>query len=150
MTVGETLTLVGVGVSLLSVLFLYLNQRRANKTNETAVEVETDDKIAARRLGEIQRLDALVKELRADMNAMKETITELQKRDSEKQETINSQRDELERTNQVLADVRRLFAEFVARVEFAWESGHDAMPSLTKAERDLLEHTTPGRLRPQT
>lgn len=147
MTVGETFTGVGVGVSLLGVLFVYLNQRRANKIGESVAEVETDDKIAARRLGEIQRLDALVKELRTDMNAMKETITELQKRDTEKQETIDSQRDELEKTNEILSDVRKLFSAFVKRVEFAWESGHETMPSLTKAERDLLELTTPGRLR---
>lgn len=143
MTVGETFTGVGVGVSLLGVLFLYFNQKRANKISETAVDVETDDKIAARRLGEIQRLDALVKELRADMNAMKETIAELQKRDNEKQRTIDTQADELERTNEILSDVRRLFSEFVKRVEFAWEAGHETMPSLTREERELLEHTRP-------
>lgn len=145
MTVGEVLTLVGTLVSFAGILFLYLNQRRASNINEQATEVETDDKIAARRLGEIQRLDTLVKDLRADMDAMKETITELQKRDTEKQKTINSQRKELDNTNAVLAEVRRLFSDFVARVEFAWESGHESMPSLTTAERELLEHTAPRR-----
>ena len=144
------LGLVSILVTLALGVLVGINTWRANRNDEKATDVETDDKIAARRLGEIQRLDALVKELRTDMNAMKETIAELQKRDNEKQATINSQRDELDRTNEVLSDVRRLFAEFVARVEFAWESGHETMPSLTKAERDLLENTTPGRLRPQT
>lgn len=145
MTVGETFTGVGVGVSLLSVLFLYLNQRRANKIDESATEVETDDKIAARRLGEIQRLDALVTGLRADMTQMQETIAELQKRDREKQTTIDEQASELAATNKLLTDVRKLVFEFVARVEFAWESQHDVMPTLTRAERDLLENTIPRR-----
>lgn len=145
MTVGETFTGVGVGVSLLSVLFLYLNQRRANKIDESATEVETDDKIAARRLGEIQRLDALVTGLRADMTQMQETIAELQKRDREKQTTIDEQASELAATNKLLSDVRKLFFQFVERVEFAWDSKHDVMPSLTRAERELLEHTLPRR-----
>ena len=145
MTVGETFTGVGVGVSLLGVLFVYLNQRRANKIDESATEVETDDKIAARRLGEIQRLDALVTGLRADLTKMQETIAELQKRDREKQTTIDEQATELAATNKILTDVRKLFFEFVGRVEFAWESQHDVMPTLTRAERDLLENTVPRR-----
>lgn len=150
MTVGETFTGVGVGVSLLSVLFLYLNQRRANKIDESATEVETDDRIAARRLGEIQRLDALVRELRTDMNAMKETIAELQRRDTEKQRTIDTQATELEDTNAVLSELRALVYAFVKRVEFAWTEKHEVMPSLTRDERDLLENTIPTRLRPRT
>lgn len=145
MTVGETFTGVGVGVSLLSVLFLYLNQRRANKIDESATEVETDDKIAARRLGEIQRLDTLVRELRADMTQMQATIAELQLRDRQKQTTIDEQASELAATNSLLNDVRKLVFQFVARVEFAWESKHEVMPTLTRAERDLLEHTIPRR-----
>lgn len=137
------LGLISLIVTLLLGLLAVINNHRATKNNEKQSAVGQEDIIAKRRKEELDRLYERVDKL-------EKTVESLLKRDAEKQETIDTQRDELERTNEILSDVRKLFAQFVQRVEFAWDAGHETMPSLTKAERDLLEQTTPGRLRPQT
>ena len=138
--------------SLLLVVFTALNARRANKTSEKKLTLDEqqaedtrEDAIAENRRVELERLYARVDKL-------EKIVESLQQRDAEKQETINAQRQELGRTNeelaqtvQLLTDVRKLFFAFVGRVEFAWESQHDVMPALTRAERALLEDTLPGR-----
>lgn len=149
MTPGEIFTGLGILVSLAGVVFVYANQRRANQVSEKKLTVEEraadsaeEDRIAARRLSEIERLDDLVNGLRVELDAMKKKIDGLEKSDREKQKTIDSQADELGRTNVLLSDLRSAFKAFVERVEKAWDDGH-SRPSLTVEERALLENTIP-------
>ena len=130
---------VSIAVTLLLWVLVFITNRRANQTSEKKVEIEAEDTIAERRRVELERLYLRVEKL-------ERIVEELQKRDREKQTTINDQADELERTNEVLSDVRELFTRFVARVEVAWTSGH-TMPTLTADERELLERTLPRRIR---
>jgi len=109
---------------------------------ERALEVDVDDRIAQRRLGEIERLDELVTGLRSELDEMKKSVGELEARDRKKQKTINTQANEIEKTNRLLSDLRTAFTQFVGRVEKAWDDGHPR-PSLTAEERALLEDTIP-------
>jgi chromosome segregation ATPase len=145
-TGAELLTLASSVVALAGVVLMFVTNRRANATSEKKVDIEAEQSVAEMRLSEIKRLDDLVRSLRLDVDKLTKTVEELQRRDRDKQRTINDQADELERTNEVLSDVRELFTRFVARVEIAWTSGH-TMPTLTADERELLERTLPRRIR---
>lgn len=142
MTGGELLGAVTGVTALLGVVLVFITNRRANKTNEKKLtidernaEVERDDKIAARRLGELNRLYERVA-------VLEKTVQDLLERDKEKQKTIDTQADDLEKTNDALDSVRSLFVSFVKRVEKAWKAGHQ-MPTLTTDEQALLEMTLP-------
>lgn len=70
MTGGETLGWVSLGVTFLLGVFVALNNRRANRTSEKkltieeqAAEDQSDDRIAERRLAELNRLYARVEAL---------------------------------------------------------------------------------------
>lgn len=139
MSGGEILALVSSLVALAGMVLVFITNRRANATSEKKVGLEAEDSIAERRRVELERLYLRVEKL-------EKIVEELQRRDRDKQRTIDDQADELERTNEVLEDVRALFTRFVARVETAWTSGH-TMPTLTLEERELLERTLPRRIR---
>ncbi len=133
---------VSPGITLLIGVLVYLNARRQNRTGEKKLSLEEqqeandrEDVIAKRRAEELERLYERVDKL-------EKTVEALQEADREKQQTINYQADELQRTNQVLAAVRTLFLTFERRVREAWENGH-TMPTLTSDERALLEDTIP-------
>lgn len=107
---------------------------------------ESDDRIASRRLEEIERLDKAVRELRAD-------VKELQEQRKQDLQTIDAQADELEATNDDLdhaidlfTKVKAVFAGYVTRMENAWPAG-GAMPLLTPEERELLAAELPRRAR---
>lgn len=142
MSAGDLLGFISLGVSLLLGVLVFVTNRRANKTSEKKLSVEEqeiednrEDVIAKRRKEELDRLYQRVDKL-------EKIVDELQRRDREKQTTIDDQAGELERTNRLLADVRRLFVRYTARVERAWADGH-TMPTLTEEERALLENTIP-------
>lgn len=144
MTGGEVMALISlIGTLLLGVL-AFVTNRRANRTSEKKLTLEEqtaeddrEDNIAERRRIELDRLYQRVDKL-------EKIVEQLRLRDEQKQTTINSQADELERTNELLSAVRILFSRFVGRVETAWKDGH-TMPALTVDERFLLESTTPHR-----
>lgn len=142
MSAGEILGTVSIVVTLLLGILVFITNRRANRTSEKKLTLEEqqaaderEDGIAERRRVELERLYGRVEKL-------EEIVKQLQAADRKKQVTINEQADELERTNDILSDVRALFSKFVTRVEEAWASGK-AMPTLTTEERRLLEDTIP-------
>lgn len=155
MNAGVVAALIMAGGGLLTGLISLYRNLRADKTKEKVseqqlsleqqrFEADRTDAIAQNRLKEIERLSGELKDLRAEFDKLRDTVEDLQKRDREKQRTINEQANELEQTNNLLADVRALFSRFVARVEQAWKDGH-TMPTLTDEERELLESTLPKR-----
>lgn len=140
---GEMLSLVTAMAALLGVVLVFITNRRANKTDEKkltleeqAVEDAHEDKIAERRLGELNRLYERVA-------VLEKTVEQLIERDKQKQATIDTQAGDLERTNDALDSVRGLFIAFVKRVETAWRDGH-TMPTLSADEQALLEMTLPA------
>lgn len=137
---GFVLGLISITVTLLLGVLVFITNRRANTTQakkltleEQTVEDKRHRSISQERREELDRLYARVDKL-------EHMVEELQRRDEQKQNTINEQADEIERTNTVLGQVRRLFVRYTARVEQAWRDGH-TMPTLTSDERALLEDT---------
>jgi Mg2+ and Co2+ transporter CorA len=123
-------------------VLVWNNQRRQAHAGERSVdideqtaEISNEDKIAERRRVELERLYLRVEKLEG-------IVERLQQADEDKQKTIDSQADELGRTNDLLSDLRSAFKAFVERVEKAWDDGH-SRPSLTDEERSLLENTIP-------
>ncbi|MFL2001424.1 hypothetical protein [Microbacterium sp. A1-JK] len=119
---------------------MFLNSRRVAKqgdrkltTDEQSVEDAREDVIAERRRIELERLYERVAILEADIEGLKNSR-------QKQQDTIESQADEIERTNDVLSNVRHIFSEFVKRVQDAWAEGR-TMPALTPEELKLLEDT---------
>lgn len=147
MTGGEILSLITGLTALAGVVLVFITNRRANATNEKKLTLEEqqaedarEDKIAERRLGELNRLYERVA-------VLEKTVEQLLERDRQKQATIDTQADDLDRTNDALDSIRSLFIAFVRRVETAWKDGH-TMPTLTEDEQALLEMTLPAsRLR---
>lgn len=140
---GETwLGLISLAATTALGLLVWNNQRRQARAGERSVDIDeqsaeiaNEDKIAERRRVELERLYKRVEKLEG-------IVERLEKSDTAKQETINSQASELEKTNTLLADLRSAFTAFVGRVEKAWDDGH-SKPSLTDEERALLENTIP-------
>lgn len=139
---NDVLPIVSIAVTLLLGVLVFITNRRANRTSEKHLTLEEqqeandrEDTIAERRRVELERLYQRVDKL-------EKTVAALQEADEKKQRTINDQADELERTNEVLTDVRALFSRFVTRVEEAWKNGH-TMPTLTTDEWALLNDTIP-------
>lgn len=139
---GEIMGGISILVSLILGLLVFITNRRsaANKEkrltiDEQRIEDARLDNIADRRREELDRLYVRVEKLETLVN-------ELRERDEQKQTTIEHQADELKRTNQLLADVRRLFARYTTRVEKAWKLGH-TMPTLTDEEKAVLADATP-------
>ena len=146
MTGGEVMGAISLLVTLLLGLLVFRTNSRANKTSEKTLtlqeqnaEDDREDNIAERRRVELERLYERVDKL-------EQIVEQLRIRDVQKQSTINDQADDLERTNATLSDVRNLFSRFVDRVAQSWTDGH-TMPTLTTAERTLLEDTIPYRTR---
>jgi len=128
--------------SLLGTLFLgylsYRNYKRANDVQTKATEVQAQAAIDARASMIAKETADELTRLYKRVDKLEQIVEELQKRDRQKQATIEDQAAELDRTNGVLAAVRSLFVAYAARVERAWRDGH-AMPVLTAEERAILE-----------
>lgn len=159
MTPTEVFTLTMSLLTAGALLYGEVTKRRAQKQQAAAEAerlrlekaentVESDDRIAARRLEEIVRLDEAVKELRAD-------VKELQEQRQQDARTIGAQADELEATNEDLdhaialfTKIKAVFAEYADRIEAAWPQGVGIiMPALTADERALLDAELPRRAR---
>jgi hypothetical protein len=138
MTFEQLLSAAALFVSLTLGAFVLLRDWWAKRHADTVLEVDVDDRIAERRRVELERLYERVEKLEG-------IVDRLEKSDTDKQKTINSQASELEKTNTLLSDLRTAFTAFVGRVERAWEDGHPK-PSLTEQERSLLENTIPRNL----
>lgn len=112
-------------------------ETRVQKAREQAVAevkatTEAEDRIAERRLTEIQRLDDRIDELRSEVDGLKEQI----KKDGR---IIDDQATLIDK-------LRALVLSFVDRVEVAWREQHPTAPALTAAERALLDEVHPRGL----
>ena len=121
-------------------VLMWVNSRKQTGQGDRKITVEEqvaedarEDVIAERRRVELERLYSRVGKLEEEVQALK-------KSGEDQERTIKDQADELERTNDVLSNVRHLFTAFVHRVQVAWEQGH-SMPTLTAEELRILEDT---------
>lgn len=131
---ADTIVAGGAAVAaLLTVLLAFRKYRAAGRMQEESASDRRAALIAKETADELARLYARLEKL-------ERIVEELQKRDRQKQATIEDQAAELDRTNRVLAAVRSLFVAYAARVEKAWRDGH-TMPVLTTDERAILEET---------
>jgi len=78
-TTAEVLSTISIATTFLLGLGIFINSRRTNSTNEKKVSLEeqialdeSEDRIASRRLTELNRLDAQVKELLARVKTLED------------------------------------------------------------------------------
>lgn len=142
MSGGEILSLIVAVSALLGVVLVFITNRRANKTGEKKLTL--DEQVAEdarkRSISEERRIE--LERLYLRVEKLELALADLQKRDEQKQKTIDTQAVDLERTTDALEGLRGLFVAFVKRVEQAWSDGH-SMPTLTEHEQALLEMTLP-------